>query len=352
MLLDREERAEVVIAAREGGILGSEALVEAAAAGLPSDRRTIKNVLALQLQADVELAASGEAEALRSYLLALASHATGRGRERLDALLRRRFGRGAPPPLKTSLELPELAVFADDTVPVAFLERGLAASHSVACAAVPVYEGGAAKGGTPACGTAWVLTPKHVVTCAHVVHGRAMGEKASAADFEVQGKNARVHFRWAGFDDHDEGLAAAAVVAWDDELDVAVLEVRAGLPEPLACSVAPIRKPESDVTASYVNIVQHPGGGGKRVGLRANSLLDVTETELFYFTDTAGGSSGAPVCDDEWRVVGVHRASVPRPGIKFMGRTVGYVNAGRRITTVLEWLAKVAPEVRKAVREG
>lgn len=68
------------------------------------------------------------------------------------------------------------------------------------------------------------------------------------------------------------------------------------------------------------NIVQHPLGQGKKVVLRGNYFmeppkdrLDPTgeQNSLFYGADTLRGSSGSPVCTDEWFVVALHRGGVP-----------------------------------------
>lgn len=69
------------------------------------------------------------------------------------------------------------------------------------------------------------------------------------------------------------------------------------------------------------NIIQHPGGGPKKIALRDNYVREVLpdvvdpqrkEISLFYGTDTLKGSSGAPVCSDQWYVVALHRGGVPK----------------------------------------
>ena len=68
------------------------------------------------------------------------------------------------------------------------------------------------------------------------------------------------------------------------------------------------------------NIIQHPGGGPKKIALRDNYVLTVlpdsvdpnkNEISLFYGADTLKGSSGSPVCSDQWYVVALHRGGVP-----------------------------------------
>ncbi|HEX8096953.1 MAG TPA: serine protease, partial [Pyrinomonadaceae bacterium] len=64
------------------------------------------------------------------------------------------------------------------------------------------------------------------------------------------------------------------------------------------------------------NIIQHPGGGPKKIALRDNYILPIVpdsvdpqknEVSLFYGTDTLKGSSGSPVCSDQWYVIALHR---------------------------------------------
>lgn len=58
-----------------------------------------------------------------------------------------------------------------------------------------------------------------------------------------------------------------------------------------------------------LNIIQHPGAGEKKIAVTSNQCVSVNDTRLTYMTDTEKGSSGAPVFDETWRVVGLHRAS-------------------------------------------
>src|SRR5439155_21158896 len=45
--------------------------------------------------------------------------------------------------------------------------------------------------------------------------------------------------------------------------------------------------------------------------LRENRLVDVHDAFLTYQTDTAPGSSGSPLYNDRWEVVGLHHSGVP-----------------------------------------
>jgi endonuclease G, mitochondrial len=62
----------------------------------------------------------------------------------------------------------------------------------------------------------------------------------------------------------------------------------------------------------HVNIIQHPNGEPKQLALRENQTVDLLDDFLHYQTDTAPGSSGSPVFNDQWEIVALHHSGVPR----------------------------------------
>lgn len=61
-----------------------------------------------------------------------------------------------------------------------------------------------------------------------------------------------------------------------------------------------------------INIIQHPGGGYKQVACTiSNVLIKVEATELLYTTATESGSSGSPVCTNDWQVIALHASGRP-----------------------------------------
>ena len=61
--------------------------------------------------------------------------------------------------------------------------------------------------------------------------------------------------------------------------------------------------PKSDARA---NIIQHPAGGLKQIAIRENGIKHFDDEVIQYWTDTDHGSSGSPVFDDNWGILGLH----------------------------------------------
>ncbi|MCA9045040.1 MAG: trypsin-like peptidase domain-containing protein [Planctomycetaceae bacterium] len=74
------------------------------------------------------------------------------------------------------------------------------------------------------------------------------------------------------------------------------------------------RLPEGEgliVKGESVSIIQHPNGEAKQIALRENRVVDLLDRFAHYSTDTAPGSSGSPVYNDQWEVVALHHSGVP-----------------------------------------
>jgi V8-like Glu-specific endopeptidase len=87
-----------------------------------------------------------------------------------------------------------------------------------------------------------------------------------------------------------------------------------------------------------VNIIQHPGGGPKHVSLNPGAIAFVDSRRLQYLTDTLPGSSGSPVFDEQWNLVGLHHSGgwLSEPGSK----DAFYRNEGIRIGIIIAALAE------------
>ena len=61
-----------------------------------------------------------------------------------------------------------------------------------------------------------------------------------------------------------------------------------------------------------LNIIHHPDGDYMQLSIRENLFVNITPTSIWYKTDTAPGSSGSPVFNDQWQVVALHHMGVAR----------------------------------------
>jgi endonuclease G len=262
------------------------------------------------------------------------------------------------PTLPDPAQLPEVVqneriIGTDDMVDMGFLAGGLEVARAVALISVPRYEGGQqvmARGGPwVSSGTAWLIAPGLAITNHHVIKARLSWEgDASPADFERQAASATLRF---DFDDSNaDGLKTGVVrlTAGSKALDYALLEVDppAGRPIP---RIAPAAVELDAAARMAVNIVQHPRAEHKRVAFRNNLVSGADTTTIRYFTDTDQGSSGSPVCDDQWRVVALHRGSRHVTGVQFQGKDEAFVNFGSQIQAVLADIGDTAPDAADAI---
>jgi V8-like Glu-specific endopeptidase len=183
------------------------------------------------------------------------------------------------------------------------------------------------------------LPPLVVVTNGHVVPE------------ELDPEDALVAFH--GLDD-DPGRQASFQVAhqwWYQPssrsgLDTTILEL-AGypqdvIPNPLARALPP--KP-LDHHRAYV--IGHPRGFAQpQFSLQDNILLDYDQRVLHYRSPTEAGSSGSPVFDKVWRLIGLHHSGAVRmPQLNNAGGTYA-ANEGITFDAIRRKLAERPPEGR------
>lgn len=212
----------------------------------------------------------------------------------------------------------------DTLLGIAFLGVGLERSRSV-CRLRAVC------GPKSLHGTAALIGPDLLLTNHHVLHDWDAGDRLPAAveawfDFELDQAGVTRQMTVVPCD--------AATIDGDREHDWAVIRTAGPLPPSSAvldlCGAAPPRRDD------YVFIIQHPDGGPKMIGLSHNLVRYVDDNVLQYWTDTKAGSSGAPVFNSQWQVVGLHHRWVEAP----QGEGVTYRNQGQRIERVLEGLER------------
>jgi V8-like Glu-specific endopeptidase len=210
----------------------------------------------------------------------------------------------------------------DTLLGIAFLSLGVERSRSV-CRITSTFAAGASHG------TASLIGPDLLLTNHHVLH-----------DWDDGDRPARLVEAWFEYELDAAGATRQlsvvrcepATIDGERENDWAIVRLAAAAPASAAVlNLTGADPPRPD---DYVFIIQHPDGGPKMIGLSHNLVRHVDDDVLQYWTDTKAGSSGSPVFDNRWRVVGLHHRWVAAPE----GEGVAYRNQGRRIEPVLAGL--------------
>lgn len=61
-----------------------------------------------------------------------------------------------------------------------------------------------------------------------------------------------------------------------------------------------------------LNIIHHPNGDYMQLSIRENLFTKITPISVWYESDTAPGSSGSPVFNDQWQIVALHHMGVAK----------------------------------------
>lgn len=198
-------------------------------------------------------------------------------------------------------------------------------------------------------GTGFLVSPRLMLTNNHVLDS-ATTAAASRVEFDFQeGIDGRL------LSSISVNFDPTAFFATDKALDFALVALKSDVSKIASFGWNGLSAAEGKViTGEYVSIIQHPSGERKQIAIRENRIVDVLEQFLHYHTDTAPGSSGSPVFNDQWEVVALHHSGVPKKDAqgriltvdgkvwtKSMGdHVVAWVaNEGVRISRILKHVA-------------
>ncbi|NJK52170.1 MAG: trypsin-like peptidase domain-containing protein [Leptolyngbyaceae cyanobacterium SU_3_3] len=90
---------------------------------------------------------------------------------------------------------------------------------------------------------------------------------------------------------------------------------------------------ETGFNGDLVNVIQHPEGRSKEIVIFNNELGTLHQDFLVYESDTQPGSSGSPLFNNRWELIGLHRAALLDLAQKPGKQVVGYL--GTRISSIL-----------------
>ncbi|MFF4833945.1 endonuclease [Streptomyces sp. NPDC001315] len=189
----------------------------------------------------------------------------------------------------------------NDLIDVRFLETGHLAARSVGRVFVRAPEAHY--------GTGFLISPSLMLTNNHVLAGVQEAERG-VIEFNYQAGIEGQTMLPIVFD-----LEPGRFFVTDRDLDFTLVAVadRSRSGEELG-DFAWLRPSEAQgkvILGEMVNIIQHPNGEPKQLALRENQVVDLLDHFIHYATDTAPGSSGSPVFNDQWEVVALHHAGVP-----------------------------------------
>ncbi|MFD3704431.1 trypsin-like serine peptidase [Nocardia sp. NPDC058658] len=211
---------------------------------------------------------------------------------------------GRHDPMDSIGSLERVIGFANELQAANFLTRGARAAAAVARISL------ADNGREVPMGTGSMVSPQLLLTNNHVLPTPAAAESV-VVEFRAEVgidnvPNATVRYR----------LAPADFFVTDKHLDYTVVRVAPG-PD----GVAPgttfgwnplIAKPGKIVIGEAMNVVGHPSGRLKEISIRHNRLDLQLDDFLHYASDTEPGNSGSPVFNDQWEIVALHHAGVPK----------------------------------------
>jgi endonuclease I/V8-like Glu-specific endopeptidase len=211
----------------------------------------------------------------------------------------------APAPVGASGVALERIIGQSDLVGIMYLEMALAVGRSVGRIHIR-----SATGRVEGFGTGFLVSPRLLATNNHVL-SEPRQASSSRVEFNFQDGVDGKPLTSVFFD-----LDPATLFLTDPELDYTLVAVRE-----TARSGESIRdfgysrlieEKGKVLVGEFVNIIQHPNGEPKQLALRENRVIDMLEHFVHYETDTAPGSSGSPVFNDQWEVVALHHSGVPR----------------------------------------
>jgi endonuclease G, mitochondrial len=198
----------------------------------------------------------------------------------------------------------ERIIGSNDLFNINHLEKGMRAALSVGRIAIRN-----ANGAVIGHGTGFLVAPGVLMTNNHVLTDlRSAMHSQLEMNYQLD-----MHDRMAAVEYYR--LDPSRLFFTNEKLDFTIVAVaslsQSGRPISEFGFLPLIEETGKVVIGEYLTVIQHPSGMPKQIAMRENVLVKMTDDFLHYHTDTAPGSSGSPVLNDQWEVVALHHSGVP-----------------------------------------
>ena len=155
-------------------------------------------------------------------------------------------------------------------------------------------------------GTGFLISPNILLTNHHVLNSIRVALNAKVLfDFQANADGTDRETKSFAFD--PTRLFITSPVG-DNGLDFTFVWIE-GQPSTQFGSVRLERNSFSIANEEFANIISHPSGKQKAVTLQENKIKWQDQLVVHYTSDTEPGSSGACVCNNEWKLIALHHAS-------------------------------------------
>jgi hypothetical protein len=188
--------------------------------------------------------------------------------------------------------LEKITGIATTLLPISFLEKGLKRAKSVGRVLIKRANG-------TEVGTGFLLNSNLFLTNHHVIPDKATAEIAKVQFDYEESINGLALQHTEFYFDPSKGFASSEKNDWT------VVRIK----EDANTAFGHIELNPVPVTKNdFVNIIQHPGGRYKQIGMYHNMVTYCDNDIVQYLTDTEPGSSGSPVFNSQWEVVALHHS--------------------------------------------